>query len=189
MAKSVHTRDHTGARPDGFFTKPGDRGLTTAHDPSIARSFDKPGEPAHERHGHRGHPIGGVTEGKTFRAPGAIDIQPRQGRAKESLPVPYHANVTSRQIAAAGKGGMGHPGASVTDGGQTITTSAAAAPLENAYGLPLSRKFRPAPVSDAFKTAPAYGKPQQDVLGEALSASDFNTQCAHAALPESTTEE
>ena len=185
MTKSVHTRNHAGARPDGFFAKAPELGLTTAHDPSIARSFDKPGAPAHAVHGHRGHPTADVVNGKTVRAPGALDIQPRQGRAKESLPVPYHANVTPRQIDAAGKGGMAHP-AAVIDGGQ-VTTAAAAAPLAHAYGGPLPKKFPAAPVSDKFSSAPAYGTPHIDALGEALRASDLNTRCAHG-LPDETTE-
>ena len=185
MTKSVHTRGHDGARPDGFFTKPGERGLTTAHDPSVARSHDKPGAPAHERYGHRGHPTAEVANGQTIRSGGAVDIQPRQGRAKESLPVPYHVSTTERQIAGSGRGGMGHP-AAVIDGGQ-VTTAAAAAPLAHAYGGPLPKKFPAAPVSDKFSSAPSYSKPQPDVLGQALASSDLNTRMAHG-LPDETTE-
>ena len=190
-SKSVHTRNHDGSRPDGFYTKPGERGLTTYHDPREARQYDKPGEPAHAQYGHRGHPIGAVVGAKTVRAPGALDIQPRAGKPKELPPVPYHVSTTPRQIAASGKGGMGHPGATVTDGGQTITASPAAAPLKDAYGLPLSKKFPPAPVSDKFKTAPSYSSElsasAHRVLGEGLAASDFNTQMAHG-LPDLTSE-
>jgi hypothetical protein len=138
MARSKIGVGHDGR--SNAFAKPGERTLATHHNPMDARQGDKPGEPAH-RLGHRGHPIGGVVKGETVRAPGALDIQPRQGAPKALHPVPYHVSTTVRQIAGSGRGGMGHPSASVSDGGEKITTSAAAAPLEHAYGgaLPKSR--------------------------------------------------
>jgi hypothetical protein len=191
--KSTIGPSHTGGPKDGFFTKPGERGLTTHHDSRAARQYDAPGEPAHEKHGHRGHPVGDVVNGKIVHAPGALDIQPRAGKPKELPPVPYHVSTTARQIAAAGRGGMGHPGAAVTDGGQTITTSAAAAPMLDAYGgqLPTKAHMKPAPVADSMKSAPTYGRDHaahgRRVLGGALAASDLNTQMAHG-LPDTTDE-
>jgi len=141
-------RNTTGIGRDGrsnAFAKPGERTLATHHNPMDARQGDRPGEPAH-RLGHRGHPIGTVVpDGKTsrtVRAPGALDIQPRQGAPKALHSVPYHVSTTARQIAGSGRGGMGHPTATLSDGGDTITTSAAAAPLAHAYGGPLP-KSRP----------------------------------------------
>ena len=134
-------RNTTGIGRDGrsnAFAKPGERTFVAHHNPMDARQGDKPGEPAHAL-GHRGHPVGAVVGGETVRAPGALDIQPRQGAPKALHPVPYHVSTTARQIAGSGRGGMGHPGA-VVDGGQ-VTTFAAAAPMADHYGgsLPKSR--------------------------------------------------
>lgn len=89
---------------------------------------------AHE-YGHRGHPAGTVVDGRTVRAPAAADIQPRHGTPKfrydSTLP---HGGMTNSQRAGMGQGGMGHAPA-VVDGGQTIVSSAAAAPLQHAYGV------------------------------------------------------
>lgn len=48
-------------------------------------------------------------------------------------PTPYHNGMHPRAIAAAGIGGQGH-GTATIDGGQTVVSSAAAAPLAHAYG-------------------------------------------------------
>ena len=48
--------------------------------------------------------------------------------------VAIHPNMSSLQKGGAGSGGMGHAIAAIDDGGQTIATSAAAAPLAHAYG-------------------------------------------------------
>jgi hypothetical protein len=137
MKRNTTSIGRDGSRSNAF-AKPGERTLATHHNPMDARQGDKPGEPAHAL-GHRGHPIGGVVGGETVRAPGALDIQPRQGAPKALHPVPYHVSTTARQIAGSGRGGMGHP-AAVVDGGQ-VTTFAAAAPMADHYGgsLPKSR--------------------------------------------------
>lgn len=48
-------------------------------------------------------------------------------------PVPVSFGMTNLQKAGAGVGGQGHGVAAITDGGQTIAASAAAAPLRHAY--------------------------------------------------------
>lgn len=115
------------------FAQPGERTLAIHHAPGEARQHDKPDATAHAL-GHRGHPTATVVAGKTIRDPRALDIQPRAGAPKAMHPVAPHVSTTPRQLAAAGKGGLGHATAAVTDGGQTIATSAAAAPLRHAYG-------------------------------------------------------
>jgi len=49
-------------------------------------------------------------------------------------PVPHAFGMTSLQKGAAGLGGMGHATATVSDGGEAVAASAAAAPLAHAYG-------------------------------------------------------
>jgi hypothetical protein len=122
----------TGIGRDGrsnAFARGNEKRLSVHH--TNDRSMDKPGEPAHAL-GHRGHPIGGVVGGETVRAPGAFDIQPRQGASKALHSVPYHVSTTARQIAGSGRGGMGHPVA-VVDCGE-VTTFQAAAPMADHYG-------------------------------------------------------
>jgi hypothetical protein len=125
------------------FAKAGERTLAIHHDPNIARQGDLPDATAHERHGHRGHPVGAVVAGKTVRAPGALDIQPRSGAPKALHPVSLHNSTTPRQIAGMNAGGMAHPTALV-DGGQTIADSAVASPTHAtplaAGALPKSRQ-------------------------------------------------
>jgi hypothetical protein len=115
------------------FARKGERTLAVHHDPNNARQHDKPGGPAHLL-GHRGHPLGTVVNGKTVRAPGALDIQPRVGKPKAMHPVAPHSGMHPRAIAGAGIGGQGHATATIDDGGQTVVSSAAAAPLAHAYG-------------------------------------------------------
>jgi hypothetical protein len=50
-------------------------------------------------------------------------------------PVPHHPGMSSLARGGAGSGGMGHPTATINDGGQTIATSAAASPLAHAYSV------------------------------------------------------
>jgi hypothetical protein len=104
------------------------------------RSMDKPGDPAHVL-GHRGHPTAHVADGKTVRATGALDIQPRQGASKALHPVALHGSMTDMQRAGAGIGGMGHSTSALSDGGTKLTVNAAAAPMADHYGgaLPKSQ--------------------------------------------------
>lgn len=153
------------------FAKPGERTLAVHHDPNIARRGDLPDATAHAM-GHRGHPVGAVVGGKTVRAPGALDIQPRAGAPKAMHPVSVHNGMHSRQIAGAGVGGMGHPGA-VVDGGQ-VTTSAAAAPMADHYGGALP-KSRPSVgvafgMRDRAHDAPHGGSPFKDASGRKAHA-------------------
>ena len=104
--QSTNGPGHDGAPKSGFYAKPG-KGLDVHHDPMDARKGDKPGSPAHVQ-GHRGHPTGAVVYGETVRAPGAFDIQPRQGAAKRLDPVAPHISSTARQLAGVNVGGMGH---------------------------------------------------------------------------------
>jgi hypothetical protein len=127
------------------FAKGKEPTLSVHHDPNEARRGDLPGAPAHAL-GHRGHATGAVVDGQTIRAPGALDIQPRQGKPKAMHPVSLHNSVTARQITGAGRGGMGHSSAAVTDGGQ-VTTTAAAAPMADHYGGALPKSGTDAKVS------------------------------------------
>jgi len=186
-------RNTTGIGRDGrsnAFAKPGEPTLATHH--TNDRSMDKPGEPAHAL-GHRGHPIGGVVGGKTVRAPGALDIQPRQGAPKAHHATPYHVSTNARQIAADGRGGMGHPTA-VVDGGQA-TTSAAAAPMAHAYGGQLPKDHGPAPVAWTMKSERTYARigggthtvshlPElgRAMLDEALANSSADDRAAHGRM-------
>jgi hypothetical protein len=65
----------------------------------------------------------------------ALDIARKGTVPKKSNDgqVPVHPGMTSLQKAGAGIGGMGH-GTATVDGGQTIASSAAAAPLAHTYG-------------------------------------------------------
>jgi hypothetical protein len=72
------------------------------------------------------------------------------GRGKDVHAILPHGSSTARQIAGAGKGGMGHATA-VVDGGQTITTSAAAAPLAHAYGGQVPKLRGPAPIKSGMR--------------------------------------
>jgi hypothetical protein len=141
MGRSKIGVDHTGK--SRAFAQPGEKTLAVHHDPGLARQHDKPDATAHLL-GHRGHPTATVVDGKTVRDPRVLDIQPRAGAPKALHPVAPHVSTTPRQLAAAGKGGMGHGTAAVTDGGQTITTDAAAAPMQDHYGGALPKNHQPA---------------------------------------------
>ena len=58
----------------------------------------------------------------------------RSSAPKKHQDVNYAGHVTPQQIAAAKNGGLGHATAAILDGGQVLQTSAAAAPLQHAYG-------------------------------------------------------
>jgi hypothetical protein len=130
---------------------------------------------AHLKHGHRGHPGGAVVDGKTVRAPAAADIQPRHGRPKfrydSTLP---HGGMTNSQRAGMGQGGMGHATA-VVDGGQTIVSSAAAAPLQHAYGVgadgavPHSKLRGPVPVYPGMRSRTNSSHPNDQSVAKGLN--------------------
>jgi hypothetical protein len=153
------------------FAKPGERTLAIHHDPNVARRGDKPDATAHLM-GHRGHPTGAVVGGRTVRTPGALDIQPRAGAPKAMHPVSIHNGMHSRQIAGAGVGGMGHPGA-VVDGGQ-VTTSAAAAPMADHFGGALPKTTASPQASwgmrDRSDDAPHGGSPFKSAAGRQAHA-------------------
>jgi hypothetical protein len=181
MAKEPH-KHRSSVGHDGrsrAFARPGEPSLAVHHDPNIARRGDKADATAHAM-GHRGHPTGGVVGGQTVRNPGALDIQPRAGKPKAMHPVSLHNSATPRQIAAAGVGGMGHPGA-VVDGGQ-VTTSSAAAPMADHYGGALP-KSRPAVgvafgMRDRKDDAPHGGSPFKDAAGRKAHAEGRHAESA-----------
>jgi hypothetical protein len=129
---------------------------------------------AHIKHGHRGHPGGVVVDGKTVRAPAAADIQPRHGTPKfrydSTLP---HGGMTNSQRAGMGQGGMGHATA-VVDGGQTIVSSAAAAPLAHAYGkgiedgLPHPKLRGPVPTAPGMRSRTNSSHPNDGPIAKGL---------------------
>jgi len=144
------SRSKIGVAQDGThnaFARPGEPTLAAHHDPGRARQYDMPGEPAHAL-GHRGHAVGAVVDGKTVRGGGGLDIQPRQGKPKAMHPVSLHSNMHS--VEQSNAGGRSHATATIDDGGQTIVSSAAAAPLADAYGSVL--KNRPdAPLANGMR--------------------------------------
>jgi hypothetical protein len=149
--QSTNGPGHDGGPKSGFYAKPGKPGLDVHHDPMDARKGDKPGSPAHEQYGHRGHPTGAVVYGETVRAPGALDIQPRQGAAKRLDPVAPHSSSTARQLAGSGRGGMGH-GSAVLSGGEVVATNAAAVPP-----VPAHRRGFNSPAAPSVPITHAYG--------------------------------
>ncbi len=157
------------------FAKPGEATMTAHHDPNEARRGDLPGAPAHAL-GHRGHATGAVVDGQTVRAPGALDIQPRQGTPKAMHPVATHVGMTSRQIAGAGIGGMGHSSAAVTDGGQ-VTTVSAAAPMADHYGGALPKSGRDVKVAQGMRDRSVeFGSRRPSICG-----SDYGSQARRCA--------
>jgi hypothetical protein len=89
---------------------------------------------------HVSHGLGDHVTGHAV--PGNIA---RDGAPKAVHGVPVHNGMKRQQIETAGVGGMGHPTATI-DGGQSIPSSAAAAPLAHAYGGGLPKVRGPAPV-------------------------------------------
>jgi hypothetical protein len=76
----------------------------------------------------------------------------RKGKPKRIADVPLHGAMTRQQAAGVNVGGMGHATA-VIDGGQVITSSAQAQPVQHTYGtLPKSRGQ--APVHPAMRGKP-----------------------------------
>lgn len=194
------------------FAKPGEPSLAVHHDPQAARIGDNPDATAHAL-GHRGHATAAVVNGKTVRAPGAIDVQPRAGAPKAMHPVSVHNGMHSRQIAGMNAGGMSHPTALV-DGGQTIANSAAASPIHAtplaAGALPKSNKPIPRPAmgmrhrhtdrlhgGDAGENIARAGKPDTNalhelgraIMREALEGSAPDDRFAFGHLPDSTNEQ
>jgi len=87
---------------------------------------------------------------------------------KRLHPVSLHNSAKSEQIAGAGVGGMGHPSA-IVDGGQSVPSSAAAAPLAHAYGsLPKRRGPVPAKPGMRSRTMPHDPDIGEAILTEAL---------------------
>ena len=89
---------------------------------------------------HMSHGLGDHADGHAV--PGNIA---RDGAPKKVTPVPHHSGMSLLQSSGAGLGGLGHATATINDGGQTIATSAAAAPLAHAYsGRPDLKSGTPA---------------------------------------------
>jgi hypothetical protein len=105
-----------------------------------SRAFAKPGEPTLGVH-HFSHGDGDHVRGHAV--PGNIA---RDGAPKAVHGVPIHKSAKRQQIDMAGVGGMGHATAAIDDGGQSVTSSAAAAPLAHAYGSGVPKIRGPAPV-------------------------------------------
>lgn len=124
-----------------------------------SRSFAKPGEASQAIH----HDPNEARAGDVGISPGFM----KAAAPKAMHPVSVHSGMTARQQAGAGIGGMGHSTAAVSDGGQTIATSAAAAPLAHAYGdgIPKSRGASPISPGMVSKTRPATDK---SALGRAI---------------------
>lgn len=91
----------------------------------------------------------GFNADKPYRG-SAPNVARDGGRGKDVYPIKVHGGMTDRQVAGAAVGGMGHATATV-DGGQTITTSAAAAPLAHAYGSMLPKVRDAAPVMPGMR--------------------------------------
>jgi hypothetical protein len=70
------------------------------------------------------------------------------GSPKKVTPVNFHPNMSRKQIDTAGLGGQGHATATI-DGGESIASSAAAAPIAHVYGgapdLKIGRAVAPVP--------------------------------------------
>jgi hypothetical protein len=80
--------------------------------------------------------------------------------------VAIHSGMTSLQRGGAGIGGMSHPVAAISDGGQTVATSAAAQPMPHAYGaLPDSKSGKTVPATPGMRSRNA---PHSNDLGEAI---------------------
>lgn len=93
------------------------------------------------------HP--GLSDKSVDLKPHHLGVAPKIKRAFTEA-TPHHGANTSRQIAGANAGGMGH-GVTLIDGGQVIGTSAAAAPLADAYGGQVPKVRAAAPVSPGMK--------------------------------------
>jgi hypothetical protein len=105
-----------------------------------SRAFAKGNEPTLSTH----HDPNEARAGDVGIAPGFMKPAAR----KAMHPVSVHNGMHPRAVAAAGLGGQGH-GTATIDGGQTVVSSAAAAPIASAYGGGILK------VRDAAK--PAWG--------------------------------
>jgi hypothetical protein len=126
------------------------------HD-GTSRAFAKPGEMTLSAH----H----TNDRSTDKPGGGIA---RAGAPKRLASVPLHNGMAPHAIAAAGIGGMGH-GTATIDGGQTVTSSAAA-PVQHAYGsIPKSgRAAAPIKPGQRSQTNAAHSQMDLGELGRAI---------------------
>jgi hypothetical protein len=110
-----------------------------------SNAFARGDEPTLGVH-HFSHGMGQHVEGHA--EPGNLA---RHGKAKAVHGVPIHNAMKGQQIDTAGVGGMGHP-TSIIDGGQSVSSSAAAAPLAHAYGGGVPKIRGAAPVKPGMRS-------------------------------------
>ena len=141
------------------FAKPGEKSLSVHHDPNEARAGDV---------GVKGNIA-------------------RDGAPKALHPVSVHNGMTQHQQGGAGIGGQGHATATI-DGGQTVTSSAAAAPLQHAYGKGIPKVRDAAPPAfgmldahNRMRARGAYGgKPETAESIRAIGQAVLDEACLKA---------